>query len=160
CIGHDEETEVRGLRRENQEPPLEKKERTTVMATQGAQIATLLVYYVVLGLLAFYGAHRVLMVWLYYRHRRDVPRATGSLDPLPRVTVQLPIYNEVYVVERLVEAVASMDYPRELLEIQILDDSIDETRQVARKVAERLASHGFNITHRPRDNREGYKAGA
>ena len=130
------------------------------MATQGAQIATLLVYYLVLSLLAFYGAHRVLMVWLYYRHRRDVPRAAGSLDPLPRVTVQLPIYNEVYVVERLVEAVASMDYPRELLEIQILDDSTDETRQVASRVAERLSAHGFNIKHRPRDNREGYKAGA
>ncbi|HVE66534.1 MAG TPA: glycosyl transferase family 2, partial [Thermoanaerobaculia bacterium] len=88
-----------------------------------AQLATLIAYYVVLFLLAVYGVHRAFMVRLYYRHRRDVPRPLGSLDTLPVVTVQLPIYNEVYVVERLVEAVAALDYPKKLIEVQILDDS-------------------------------------
>ena len=73
------------------------------MANETAQIATLIVYYVVLAFLAMYGAHRMLMVVLYYRHRRDVPRPPASeLSPLPRVTVQLPLFNEVYVAERLI----------------------------------------------------------
>ena len=130
------------------------------MASASAQIATLVAYYVVLALLAMYGWHRVLMVRLYYRHRADAPERPGRLDPLPRVTVQLPIYNEVYVVERLVEAVAALDYPRGLLEIQILDDSTDETRTVAAAVAERYRTLGFDVRHLPRDNRDGYKAGA
>ncbi|MGH9369656.1 MAG: cellulose synthase family protein [Thermoanaerobaculia bacterium] len=130
------------------------------MATRGGEIATLALYYGVLALLAFYGAHRVQMVWLFRRHREQVPRPPGALDPLPRVTVQLPIFNEVYVVERLIEAVAAMDYPKELLEIQILDDSTDETRQVARRVAERLTAGGFQISYLPREHRTGYKAGA
>jgi len=124
------------------------------------QILILGGYYVVLTLLAFYGAHRGLMVHLYYRHRRHVPRPAGSLPELPRVTVQLPIYNEVYVVERLVEAVAALDYPRELLEIQILDDSTDDTREVARRVADRIRAEGFQIFYMPRAHRRGYKAGA
>jgi cellulose synthase/poly-beta-1,6-N-acetylglucosamine synthase-like glycosyltransferase len=100
------------------------------------------------------------MVWLYYRHRAEAPRPKGSLSPLPRVTVQLPIYNEVYVVERLVEAVAALDYPRDLLEIQILDDSTDETREVARAVAGRVRARGLDAVHRPRHHRTGFKAGA
>ena len=107
------------------------------MASNSAQIATLVFYYIVLTLLAMYGTHRALMVRLYYRHRRDVPRPSGALPVLPRVTVQLPIYNEVYVVERLIAAVAALDYPRDLLEIQVLDDSIDETSDVARRVIAR-----------------------
>ena len=130
------------------------------MASNTAQIATLVAYYVVLGLLAMYGAHRILMVRLYYRHRADVPGPVGELEPLPRVTVQLPIYNEVYVVERLVESVAAIDYPRELLEIQILDDSTDDTRDAARRVARRLRRQGHDIAYLPRAHRHGYKAGA
>jgi cellulose synthase/poly-beta-1,6-N-acetylglucosamine synthase-like glycosyltransferase len=125
-----------------------------------AQLATLVAYYVVLFLLAVYGVHRAFMVRLYYRHRRDVPRPAGNLDPLPLVTVQLPIYNEVYVVERLVEAVAALDYPRELLEIQILDDSTDETRHVAAAVAERYRRLGYDVVHIARGHRDGFKAGA
>jgi cellulose synthase/poly-beta-1,6-N-acetylglucosamine synthase-like glycosyltransferase len=130
------------------------------MAGRGGEVATLAAYYGVLALLAVYGAHRVLMVWLYYRHRADTPRPAGALQPLPRVTVQLPIFNEVYVVERLIEAVAAMDYPRELLEIQILDDSTDETSLVARGIADRLAGLGFRVAYCPRGHRAGYKAGA
>lgn len=100
------------------------------------------------------------MLSLYYRHRADAPRPRGPLDPLPRVTVQLPIYNEVYVAERLVEAMAALDYPKELLEIQILDDSTDETRETARRVAERVGARGLDVAYLPRDSRKGFKAGA
>ncbi len=130
------------------------------MVTHTGEIATLVAYYFVLGLLAVYGVHRMFMVRLYYRHRTDAPRPAGLLDSLPRVTVQLPIYNEVYVVERLVEAVAALDYPTELLEIQILDDSTDETRDVAGGVARRLRSRGLDVVHLARDRRQGFKAGA
>ena len=78
----------------------------------------------------------------------------------PKVTVQLPIYNERYVIERLIEAVAQFDYPRELLEIQVLDDSTDETQQVARNCVERYRALGVPIAYIHRDNREGFKAGA
>ena len=130
------------------------------MATNSAQIATIVVYYLVLGVLALYGAHRILMVRLYYRHRLDVPRPAGTLAVLPRVTVQLPIYNEVYVVERLIDAAAGIDYPKDLLEIQVLDDSTDETRQVAERVVERFRALGFDIVHVTRESRTGFKAGA
>ncbi|HKF45013.1 MAG TPA: cellulose synthase family protein [Thermoanaerobaculia bacterium] len=130
------------------------------MSNQTTQIATLAAYYAVLALLAMYGTHRAMMVRLYYRHRRDVPRPVGELPKLPRVTVQLPIYNEVYVVERLIAAVAALDYPRELLEIQVLDDSTDETRDVARRAVEAYRRQGYDIAHRTRSDRHGYKAGA
>ncbi len=130
------------------------------MASETARIATLAVYYVVLALLAMYGTHRAMMVRLYYRHRRDDPRPAGELPELPRVTIQLPIYNEVYVVERLIEAVAAIDYPRALLEIQVLDDSTDETREVAQRVVARYRALGYEIAHRTREDRKGFKAGA
>ncbi len=125
-----------------------------------AQIATLIAYYFVLSLLAVYGAHRAFLVHLYYRHRGNDPRPAGSLERLPVVTVQLPLYNEVYVVERLVEAVVALDYPKELLEVQILDDSTDETRDVARAVAERYRERGYDVRYLSRDHRRGFKAGA
>jgi cellulose synthase/poly-beta-1,6-N-acetylglucosamine synthase-like glycosyltransferase len=125
-----------------------------------AQIATLVAYYAVLSLLAVYGVHRAFMVLLYYRHRGDDPRPAGSLERLPVVTVQLPLYNEVYVVERLIEAVVALDYPKELLEIQILDDSTDDTRDVARNVAARYRSLGYDVAYVPRNHRLGFKAGA
>jgi cellulose synthase/poly-beta-1,6-N-acetylglucosamine synthase-like glycosyltransferase len=155
-VGEEQEPESHRFPGRNKEPTAQAP-----MANDTAQIATLIVYYVVLALLAMYGAHRVLMVSLYYRHRRDVPRpAADELSPLPRVTVQLPLYNEVYVAERLIEAVASLDYPRELLEIQVLDDSTDETREVARATTERFRARGFDIVYLHRNDRQGFKAGA
>jgi cellulose synthase/poly-beta-1,6-N-acetylglucosamine synthase-like glycosyltransferase len=152
--------EHRFRRRDEEKNPRETAFAPTRMNAT-AQLATLVAYYVVLFLLAVYGVHRAFMVRLYYRHRRDVPRPPESLlDPLPVVTVQLPIYNEVYVVERLVDAVAALDYPKELLEIQIPDDSTDETRQVAAAVAARYRLLGYDVVHVPRDRREGFKAGA
>jgi cellulose synthase/poly-beta-1,6-N-acetylglucosamine synthase-like glycosyltransferase len=158
-VRKDEESQGNGLGRREEEPSV-RQDSPGPMASNSAQIATLVSYYIVLTLLAMYGAHRALMVRLYYRHRRDVPRPSGDLPVLPRVTVQLPIYNEVYVVERLIAAVAALDYPRDRLEIQVLDDSIDETRDVARRVIARFRALGHDIVHLTRGNRAGYKAGA
>ena len=99
-------------------------------------------YFVILTCLSVYGVHRAYLVYLYTRYRRKVP-ASGSRKTgnelhlaLPYVTVQLPIYNEMYVAERLISAVAAFDYPPARLEIQVLDDSTDETCQIAQRAVE------------------------
>src|SRR6476646_8186747 len=92
---------------------------------------TLACYFFVLIILAVYGWHRYYLVYLYMRHRDKEPQAGPPLDPLPVVTIQLPLFNEMYVADRLIDAVCRIDYPRDLLEIQVLDDSTDETRTVA-----------------------------
>jgi cellulose synthase/poly-beta-1,6-N-acetylglucosamine synthase-like glycosyltransferase len=94
------------------------------------------------------------------KHKDHPPTPKGSFEALPRVTVQLPIYNEMYVAERLIGAVCKLDYPRELLEIQVLDDSVDETTAVADRAVRRHAAAGVNITYLHRSDRTGYKAGA
>ncbi|HUK46797.1 MAG TPA: cellulose synthase family protein [Terriglobales bacterium] len=121
----------------------------------------LIPYFTVLILLATYGIHRYTLVYLYYKNKKN-----GSTDPekkfaeLPRVTVQLPIFNEQYVVDRLLQAVCRLDYPHEKLEIQVLDDSTDETAGVARELVEHYASQGYPIIYLHRTNRTGFKAGA
>ena len=117
-------------------------------------------YFFVLGILAIYGLHRYFLLYLYHRHRKLKPLPVGTLSRWPRVTVQLPLYNEQYVVERLINAVARLDYPRELLEIQILNDSTDETRKIAREKAESLSAKGVDISYLHREDRAGFKAGA
>ena len=118
------------------------------------------VYGVSLAALMVYGLHRYLMLYLFYRHRNRCLPPKGRLDPLPVVTVQLPVYNELYVVDRLLDAIAGLDYPRDRLEIQVLDDSTDETvDMIARKVAQQQAQ-GLDIHHIRRADRRGYKAGA
>lgn len=117
-------------------------------------------YFAMLIALSCYGLHRYWMIFLYLRHRNAVPRPAARLPQLPKVTVQLPLYNEMYVAERLLDAVAGLDYPKEKLEVQVLDDSTDETSSiVARKVAQ-LTREGFDVSHIRRANRVGYKAGA
>jgi cellulose synthase/poly-beta-1,6-N-acetylglucosamine synthase-like glycosyltransferase len=124
-------------------------------------VALLVPYFIVLILLAGYGAHRYVLVYLYYKHRdKRTTEPPARFDELPRVTVQLPIFNEQYVVERLLEAICKLEYPREKLDIQLLDDSTDETVEVARGLVERYAALGNPITYHHRANREGYKAGA
>ncbi|MBK8725450.1 MAG: glycosyltransferase [Holophagaceae bacterium] len=118
-------------------------------------------YFTILTILSVYGAHRLWMLILYFRHKKEVPQAPeGSESFLPRVTVQLAIFNEVNVVERLVDAVIRMDWPKDKLEIQLLDDSTDETVHVARAVCERYELLGFDIQHIHRTDRTGFKAGA
>jgi cellulose synthase/poly-beta-1,6-N-acetylglucosamine synthase-like glycosyltransferase len=97
---------------------------------------------------------------LYLKHKGKIAKPKSVLDVKPPVTVQLPIYNELYVVERLIEAACSIRYPRELLQIQILDDSTDGTAEIAAACAEKYRQLGFNIQHIHRTNRHGFKAGA
>src|SRR6195256_4934219 len=124
-------------------------------------LALLIPYFIVLIVLAAYGAHRYWMVYLYYKHKKNKTAAPPAcFDDLPRVTVQLPIFNEQYVVDRLLDAVCRLEYPREKLDIQLLDDSTDETVEVARILVDRYAALGHPVTYLHRDNREGYKAGA
>ncbi len=126
----------------------------------GLQTTILAAYFATLGLLAVYGCHRLYLMVLHRRHRRRPHRPSGRLDPLPRVTVQLPVYNERYVVERLIRAACSLDYPSDRLEIQVLDDSTDDTSAMAARLVETLRRAGHDITHIRRGHREGFKAGA
>src|SRR3954467_10250700 len=120
----------------------------------------LVLYFFVLSILAIYGWHRYYLVYLYMKNKGKAPLPLAPLDVLPRVTVQLPIFNEMYVADRLIDAVCEMDYPIELLEIQVLDDSTDETTDIAERAVRRHASRGFDNTYLHRVDRRGYKAGA
>jgi cellulose synthase/poly-beta-1,6-N-acetylglucosamine synthase-like glycosyltransferase len=128
--------------------------------------ASLLIpYFLLMVILAFYGLHRYQLVWLYYRYKKNATgEAPEKFQELPFITVQLPIFNEQFVIDRLVDAVCLLDYPRDRLEIQVLDDSTDETQEVAAGVVESYRSglHGESqpIVYIHRTNRHGYKAGA
>jgi len=117
-------------------------------------------YFTILIILSVYGIHRYHLTYLYLKNRHKAPRPKQCFEALPRMTVQLPIYNERYVVERLLEAVTRLDYPRELLEIQVLDDSTDETRFVCSRLVNEYAQAGHSISYLHRTRREGFKAGA
>jgi cellulose synthase/poly-beta-1,6-N-acetylglucosamine synthase-like glycosyltransferase len=122
----------------------------------------LIVYFAILATLAVYGAYRMKQVIDFWRYRRfvPVPGARFAEADLPHITVQLPLFNELYVVERLVKAVTEIDYPHDKLEIQVLDDSTDETVKVAQAVVEKYAAQGFDIHYIHRMDRTGFKAGA
>ncbi|WP_353067592.1 glycosyltransferase [Tunturibacter psychrotolerans] len=121
-------------------------------------------------ILAFYGIHRYQLVWLYFRNKKSAakwsePPMRFAEGELPFVTIQLPIFNEQFVIERLIEAVCRLDYPRDRFEVQVLDDSTDETTGVARDIVERYARGFVGMEPQPivylhRSNRHGYKAGA
>jgi len=123
-------------------------------------LAMMIPYFMVLFILAVYGLHRYVLLYDFYVYRKNVPAAPPRVSNWPKVTIQLPIFNERYVIERLVDAVSQFEYPRELLDIQVLDDSTDETREVASACVERQAAAGRPIVYIHRTNREGYKAGA
>src|SRR5207249_7771371 len=114
---------------------------------------------VLIGLSA-YGIHRYFIIYLFLKNRKRGPVPARHFEQLPKVTVQLPIFNEIYVVERLLRSVSQLDYPRELLHIQVLDDSTDETREVVASCAEELRQQGFNVQRIHRVDRTGFKAGA
>jgi len=125
-----------------------------------AETVILATYFFVLVILAVYGWHRYYLVYLYMKNKERHPVPAGQFDCLPAVTIQLPIYNEMYVADRLIDAVCELDYPRELLEIQVLDDSTDETRSVAEQAVRRNAARGLDIKYIHRMDRSGFKAGA
>src|SRR6266496_1428702 len=114
---------------------------------------------VLIGLSA-YGIHRYFIIYLYLKNRKRAPVPPHHFEQLPKVTMQLPIFNEVYVAERLLRSVSELDYPRELLQIQVLDDSTDETREITASCAEKLRERGFNVQRIHRVDRTGFKAGA
>ncbi|NQU75414.1 MAG: glycosyltransferase [Planctomycetes bacterium] len=117
-------------------------------------------YTFVLVIVSIYGFHRWALVFLYYRHRRRQTDPKGRFDELPCVTVQLPMYNEKYVAKRIIEKACQIDYPPEKLQIQVLDDSTDETAQIASAAAAKARGNGFNVEYIHRDNRIGFKSGA
>jgi len=133
-------------------------------------VSLLVPYFIVMIILAFYGIHRYQLVWLYYRNRRNAakssePPATFREEDLPFVTIQLPIFNEQFVIDRLLDACCRLEYPRDRFEIQLLDDSTDETIEVARAMVARFATGTQGLGPQPvyylhRTNRYGYKAGA
>jgi hypothetical protein len=109
----------------------------------------MVVYFGILGLLSVYGVYRYRLVYLFLRYRKHRPQPKSRFTPgrLPRVTVQLPLFNEMYVAERLIDAVVKLDYPRELLEIQVLDDSTDDTQQIASAAVNKHFNEGFDIVY-------------
>ena len=120
----------------------------------------LLSYFFVLSILGIYGWHRYYLVYQYMKHKDRKPGPPPPIDEWPVVTVQLPIYNEMYVVDRLIDSVCDLDYPMERLEIQVLDDSTDETREIAELAVRRQAQRGYDIKYLHRTDRTGFKAGA
>jgi len=125
----------------------------------GSIIWTICYLTVLIGLSA-YGIHRYVIIYLFLKNRKRAVVPAGHFKQLPKVTMQLPIFNEVYVVERLLKSVSEIDYPRELLQIQVLDDSTDDTRELTAASVEKLQSRGFNVELIHRTDRTGFKAGA
>jgi glycosyltransferase involved in cell wall biosynthesis len=127
-------------------------------------VVLLLLYGTVLLILCTYGVHRAHLALACVRHRRKLDWLSRRVDvaesELPHVTVQLPLFNEATVARRLIEATGAIDYPADRLEIQVLDDSTDETIDIARATVESLRARGIDAVYVRRPNRHGYKAGA
>jgi len=124
------------------------------------QVLLLGLYVPLACLLACYGMYRARMVLVYLRVRRQNPVPDRQLDELPTVLVQIPVYNERKVVRRILEAVAALDYPRDRLRVQLLDDSTDETVEIGARACADLRANGVAVEHLCRRNRAGFKAGA
>ncbi|MCF8344671.1 MAG: glycosyltransferase, partial [Bacteroidales bacterium] len=128
------------------------------------EIAIMIIYGFALTLILFYSLMQMSLVINYLKYKKRKQEIPDSLlngkGRLPLVTIQLPVFNEKYVVERLLNAVAKFDYPRQRMEIQLLDDSTDETVEISRKKVDELKKQGFNIELLQREKRIGFKAGA
>jgi len=122
--------------------------------------AMLIPYFTVLIVLSVYGLHRYEIIRTYFKHKKNIQVPPKRYEQLPPVTIQLPLYNERYVVERLIEEVVRIEYPKELLQIQVLDDSTDDTAPFAEALVDRYRALGYPIEYHHRSNRHGYKAGA
>lgn len=120
----------------------------------------LALYLAICAAVAIYGLHRYILVYLYMKHRKEVREPKSQYTLLPRVTIQLPMFNEAAVAERIIRHTCLIDYPRDRLEIQVLDDSTDESAEIARRCVEEWAAKGYPIRYLHRTNRVGYKAGA
>lgn len=120
----------------------------------------LISYFLALLILFVFGSHGFIMIFYYNKYRDVKPAQKDKIEEEPFVTIQLPLYNEMYVVERLIDSVCEIDYPKDKLEIQVLDDSTDETVSITAKAVDLKLKSGFDIKHVRRPNREGFKAGA
>ena len=135
---------------------------SNLYSLDGFDITVIILYFTLLSLLAILGLYRLRMVYHFWRYKDIKPQPLKKFaeDELPRITVQLPMFNELYVVERLLESVTKLDYPRHLFEIQVCDDSTDETVQIAEAAVAKYKAQGFDISYIHRTDRGGYKAGA
>jgi len=125
------------------------------------EIIVLTLYFISLSILFFYANHSLVMVYLYKKYKFKKPVWDKSItDNAPFVTIQLPIYNEYYVAQRVIEYACKLDYPKDKLEIQVLDDSTDGTIEITRKVVNEYKSQGYDIVHVHRCDRFGFKSGA
>ncbi len=123
--------------------------------------ALLIPYFGTLLILSMYGLHRYEVIREYMKVKKKLPTEPPQrFEHLPRVTIQLPLYNERFVVERLLQEINKVDYPRDLLQIQVLDDSTDETHGFTETLVEEYREAGLPIEYHHRSNRHGYKAGA
>ena len=120
----------------------------------------IILYFVLLAFLSIYGSHRYYLAFLFIKTLDKNRTPDKEFEKLPPVTIQLPLFNEMYVVERLIDSVVKTDYPKDLLEIQVLDDSTDETVEIVKSRVEKYRKEGFDIKHIHRTNRSGFKAGA
>ena len=125
-----------------------------------ARAVVLTLYFGVLAALTVYGAHRWYLLWLFSRHRNDAPRPAARFESAPTLTVQVPLFNEMYVARRVIDAVAALDWPSGRLDIQILDDSTDETQAIVAEAVTAWRARGVDIAHVRRGDRTGFKAGA
>jgi cellulose synthase/poly-beta-1,6-N-acetylglucosamine synthase-like glycosyltransferase len=120
----------------------------------------LISYFVSLFILFVFGLHGFIMIFYYNKYKNVKYSPKNDITPNYKVTIQLPLFNELYVVERIINSVCEIDYPKENMEIQVLDDSTDETVQITANIVEEKRKEGFDIKHIRRNNREGFKAGA
>ncbi|GAB4288406.1 MAG: glycosyltransferase [Ignavibacteriaceae bacterium] len=117
-------------------------------------------YFLSLSILFIFGLHGFIMLYYHRKYRNVTHKQKDETDTNSIVTIQLPLYNEMYVVERLIEATCAMEYPKDKIEIQVLDDSTDQTTEIAAKIVAEKQKEGFDIQHIRRGSREGFKAGA
>ncbi len=120
----------------------------------------LVVYILTMIVLLIFASHGIIMLFYYRKYIKNVPEFDDDISFDKKVTIQLPLYNEQYVAERLIDSVCKIDYPTNLMEIQVLDDSTDITKDIVKKLVEVKQKEGFNIQQIRRENRKGYKAGA
>ncbi|ROL56284.1 glycosyltransferase [Bacteroidetes/Chlorobi group bacterium Naka2016] len=124
------------------------------------EYAILIFYFLSLSVLFLFGIHGLVLLYYYHKTQKILLPKYELPKELPTVTIQLPIFNELYVVDRLIRHVCKIRYPKDKLEIQVLDDSTDETQEVAKQLVEEFRVKGFDIHYLHRENREGFKAGA
>jgi len=132
----------------------------TILSDSTVLSGFLCVYLATILVVCVYGLHRYQLVHLFYKYRKNTPKLNACFIELPRVTIQLPMFNEQAVAKRIIDATCRIDYPKDRLQIQVLDDSTDFTVDIAKAAVERARAQGFDIEYIHRDDRVGYKAGA